>query len=168
MAGADDLDRLIVVKLDRLGRSAPDLLRPIERFTSCGCAVVSVSEAIDTSTATGAVCSGLSSPASASSSATATSERVREVERAKAQAGRPTTDRATTRRRFDDVTRGGSASGCEAAAGSFTDAPLRAAPTWVARGLRSRPTTAGGQVESFGPDCIGFRPAGRVAAAAAG
>lgn len=48
-----EVDRLLVVKLDRLGRSAPDLLDTIERFTSRGCAVVSVSEAIDTATATG-------------------------------------------------------------------------------------------------------------------
>src|SRR5204863_4043052 len=52
-AMAAEVDRLVVVKLDRLGRSAPDLLDTIERFTSRGCAVVSVSEAIDTATPTG-------------------------------------------------------------------------------------------------------------------
>ena len=34
MAAIEHLDRLIVVKLDRLGRSAPDLLSVIQRFTS--------------------------------------------------------------------------------------------------------------------------------------
>jgi DNA invertase Pin-like site-specific DNA recombinase len=87
-ARAAEHDRLVVTKLDRLGRSAPDLLSVIEHFTSAGCDVVSVSESLDTSTSHGrllrTVLAGV-----AEFEHDRISERVAEVERAKAQAGRP-------------------------------------------------------------------------------
>jgi DNA invertase Pin-like site-specific DNA recombinase len=88
VAGAADLDRLIVVKLDRLGRSAPDLLATIERFAAAGCDVVSVSESIDTATPTGRLLRTVLA-GTAEFERDRISERVREGERAKAAAGRP-------------------------------------------------------------------------------
>jgi site-specific DNA recombinase len=88
LAAAQGLDRLVVLKLDRLGRSAPDLLSVIGHFTACGCHVVSVSEAIDTSTATGrllrTVLAGV-----AEFERDRIGERVRDIDRARAAAGRP-------------------------------------------------------------------------------
>ena len=86
-AGGEAIDRLVVLKLDRLGRSAPDLLSVIGRLTACGCHVVSISEAIDTATATGrllrTVLAGV-----AEFERDRISERVRDVGRARAAAGR--------------------------------------------------------------------------------
>lgn len=85
---ASDFDRLLVVKLDRLGGGANDLLSVIEGFTDQGCHVVSLSEAIDTSTATGrllrTVLAGV-----AEFEHDRISERVSESEAAKARKGRP-------------------------------------------------------------------------------
>jgi DNA invertase Pin-like site-specific DNA recombinase len=88
LTAASDLDRLIVVKLDRLGRSAADLLNTIGRFAEMGCDFVSVSESIDTSTAPGRLL-GTMLAGVAEFEKDRISERVLEAEHAKALAGRP-------------------------------------------------------------------------------
>jgi site-specific DNA recombinase len=50
---AAEFDRLIVTKLDRFGRSAQDLLTSMSKLEDAGCAFVSLTETIDTSTSVG-------------------------------------------------------------------------------------------------------------------
>lgn len=49
----DGIDRIVIPKLDRLGRSTKDLLALFEQVEAAGAAVVSLSEGIDTSTPVG-------------------------------------------------------------------------------------------------------------------
>jgi DNA invertase Pin-like site-specific DNA recombinase len=53
LADLDSIDRLVIVKLDRIGRSARHLLELFDRLESAGVELVSLNDNIDTSTATG-------------------------------------------------------------------------------------------------------------------
>jgi site-specific DNA recombinase len=53
LANLDSIDRLVIPKLDRLGRNLRDLLDVFQRLEAADVAVVSLTESIDTSTSTG-------------------------------------------------------------------------------------------------------------------
>src|SRR3712207_9184240 len=50
LARLGDIDRLVIPKLDRLGRSTRDLLAAFDLLERAGVAVISLAESIDTST----------------------------------------------------------------------------------------------------------------------
>jgi DNA invertase Pin-like site-specific DNA recombinase len=69
LANLDRIDRVVIPKLDRLGRSASELPAVMDRLEAAGVAVVRLAQNLDTSTPVGDCC-GQSSPPSRSSSAT--------------------------------------------------------------------------------------------------
>lgn len=87
LASLDDgVDRVVIPKLDRLGRSTMDLLSAIERVAAAGAAVVSIGEGIDTSTPVGKLTRTLLA-AIAEFERDRLAERVAEVTEARARKG---------------------------------------------------------------------------------
>jgi DNA invertase Pin-like site-specific DNA recombinase len=58
-ARARQLDAIVVMKLDRWGRSLPDLVASLQELTELGVSFVSVSDSIDLSTAAGRALAGM-------------------------------------------------------------------------------------------------------------
>jgi putative DNA-invertase from lambdoid prophage Rac len=59
MARARQLDAIVVMKLDRWGRSLPDLVSSLDELTHLGVGFISVSDSIDLTTATGKLLAGI-------------------------------------------------------------------------------------------------------------
>jgi len=53
------IDAIVCFKLDRWGRSTSDLVASLEELTACGCAFVSVTDAIDMTTPSGRALAGM-------------------------------------------------------------------------------------------------------------
>ncbi len=54
-----EVDAIVCFKLDRWGRSTADLVSTLDELTACGCAFVSVTDAIDLTTPSGRALAGL-------------------------------------------------------------------------------------------------------------
>jgi putative DNA-invertase from lambdoid prophage Rac len=58
-ARARELDAIVVMKLDRWGRSLPDLVSSLDELTQLGVGFISVTDSIDLTTATGKLLAGI-------------------------------------------------------------------------------------------------------------